>query len=322
MSSTRIFIQPENDDDYNYFKKIEDEDYFRPIASLKHDRVGNFRVHGKYISTFHPGRRFPNEYYCKAEEAMVLRSGRKLNYFSNTSCFEDLNDVSGTFDGTPERRCLSVKKLIWGYENYYHILSTSYHLAPLYDISRLKIKEFIRELEKSVKAVYKERSYRVANDDDGVVYHIDYTEPMPERDTGVGNYTFCNCRYTFVDGGRAFDQWGHHLDELLPKLKKLDKIFSKPHRIIKDSDVFNFINKKINDDCRRLIFSFLKADDIKDVTTYACCPSHSHLSAQHSSIPTAPPSVVALMLRSCRWCRRLGRLDPTLMRRNNHNHQQ
>lgn len=291
MSSTRIFIHPGNEDDYNYFKKIEDEDYFRPIASLKHDRVGNFRVHGKYISTFHPGRRFPNEYYCKADEAMVLRSGRKLNYFSNTSCFEDLNDVSWTFNGTPEWRCLSLKKLIWGYENYYHILSTCYHLAPLYDISRLKIKEFIRELEKSVKAVYKERSYRVVDEDGEDVYYIDHTDPMPDREGGdsskttggEGKYTFCNCRYIVVDGGRAVDQWGHHLDELLPKLKKLDKMFSKPHRMVKDSQAFKIVNRRINDDCRRLVFSFLKAEDIKGMLTtnaasahpYACCSSSS-----------------------------------------------
>ena len=287
MSSTRIFIHPGNDDDddYNYYKKIEDEDYFRPIATFKHDRVGNFRVHGKYVSTFHPGRRFPNEYYCKAEEAMVLRSGRKLNYFSKTSCFDDLNDVSWTFNGTPDWRCLSLKKLIWGYENYYHILSTCYHLAPLYDISRLKIKEFIKQLESSVKAVYKERSYRVVDEDGENVYYIDHTDPMPERDTGGDKYTFCNCRYTFVDveTGKATDQCGHHLDDFLPKLKKLDKMFSKPHRMVKDSQAFKFVNRRINDDCRRLVFSFLKAEDIKGMLTtnadaahpYACCSSSS-----------------------------------------------
>lgn len=275
MSLTRTFIQPDNEDDYNYYKTIEDEHYFRPIATFKHDRVGNFRVHGKHVSTFHPGRRFPNEYYCKAEEAMVLRSGRKLNYFSKTSCFDDLNDVSGTFDGTPEWRCLSLKKLIWGYENYYHILSTSYHLAPLYDISRLKIKEFIEQLEKSVKAVYKERPYKVVNEDGEDVYHIDHTEPISRGDT-EGKYMFCNCRYTLVDGGVALDQWGHHLDELLPKLKKLDKMYSKHHRIVKDSPAFKFVNRRINDDCRRLVFSFLKTEDIKGMlTTNACCSSSS-----------------------------------------------
>jgi hypothetical protein len=284
MSTTRIFIRPENEDDYNYFRMIENEDYFQPISALKHDRVGNFRFHGKYVSTFHPGRRFPNEYYCKIEEAMVLRSGRKLNYFWNTSCAQDLQDISENFDGTPEWRCLSLKKLIWGYENYYHILSTSYHLAPLYDISRVKIKEFIRELQRSVKAVYKERSYKVVNEDGEDVYHLDYTEPIPDRGDTAGKYVFCNCRYTIVDGDKAVDQCGHHLDEFLTKLRKLDKMYSKPHRIIKDSQAFKFVNRRINDDCRRLVFSFLKAEDIKGMLTttaaahpYACCSSsYSH----------------------------------------------
>lgn len=264
MSTTRIFIRPENDDDYDYFRKIEDKDYFRPISELKHERLGNFRVHGKYVSTFHPGRRFPNEYYCDANEAMVLRSGRKLNCCSKTACFADLSECSTSFIGTPEWRCLSLKKVIWGYENYYYILSTSYHFAGLYDMSRIKIKEFIRDLERSVKAVYKERTYKkVVGEDGEEIYEIDYTEPMPERETGKDKYTFCDCRYTVVEGDRAIDQWGHHVDELLPRLKKLDKMYSKRHRIINDSEGFKFVNKRINDDCRNVVFSFLQAQDIK-----------------------------------------------------------
>jgi hypothetical protein len=262
MSTTRIFIRPDNDDDYDYFRTIEDKDYFRPIAELKHERLGNFRVHGKYVSTFHPGRRFPNEYYCNTDEAMVLRSGRKLNHASKSSCFADLSDISTSFNGTPDGRCLGLKKVIWGYENYYHILSTCYQFTQLYDMSRSKIKEFIAHLEKSVKAVYKKRTYKVVVGEDGEeIYEIDHTEPIPDRETG--NYTFCNCRYTVIEGDKAIDQWGHHLDELLPRLKKLDKMYSKPHRVIKDSDAFKFVNRRINDDCRNIVFSFLKAQDIK-----------------------------------------------------------
>ena len=261
MSSTRIFIRPDNDDEYYYFMMIEDDHYFRPLSTFKHERVGNFRVHGKYVSTFHPGR-IPNEYYCNIDGAMTLRSGRKLNYSAKTSCFAHLSECSTSFNGTPKWRCLSLKKVIWGYENYYHILSTCYQFTQLYDMSRSKIKEFIAQLEKSVGAVYKERDFEVVNEDGEDIYKIDHTEPMPERDT-EGKYTFCNCRYTVVEGDRAIDKWGHHLDELLPRLKKLDKMYSKPHRVIKDSDAFKFVNKRINDDCRNVVFSFIKAQDIK-----------------------------------------------------------
>jgi len=266
MSSTRIFIRPDNDDDYNYYKKIEDEDYFRPIATLKHERVGNFRIHGKYVSTFHPGKRIPNEYYCLASEAMTLRSGKKLNYLAEGFCTTDLRDIADTFNGTPEWRCLSVKKLIWGYENYYHVLSTCYQLSKVYDICGVKIKEFITELEKSVKGVYKERSFRKGEEDGEDVYYVDHTEPMPERDT-TGKYVFCNCRYTVVEGDKATECLGHHLDEMLPQLRKLNKMYSKPHRVITDSEAYKHVNQKINDDCRRLVFSFIKAEDIKTSPT-------------------------------------------------------
>jgi hypothetical protein len=262
MSSTRIFIRPDNDNDYDYFKKIEDQDYFRPIASLNHERVGNFRVHGKYVSTFHPGRRIPNEYYCLASEAMTLRSGRQLNYMNEGFCMTDLRDCAVNFDGTQDWRCLSVKKLIWCYENYYHIISTCYQLAKVYDVCTVKVREFVAQLEKSVKPVYKERPFTKGEEDGEEVYYVDHTEPMPERDT-AGKYVFCNCRYTIVEGGKATDCWGHHLDEFLPKLRKLNKMYSKPHRIITDSPAFKLMNRKTNDDCRSEIFSFLKSEDIK-----------------------------------------------------------
>lgn len=262
MSTTRIFIRPDNDEDYEYFKKIEDQDYFRPISEAPKNVRGNFRVHGKYVSTFHPGRKIPNEYYCLASEAMTLRSGRLLNYVNEGFCMTDLRDCAANFDGTPEWRCLSLKKLIWGYENYYHILSTCYQLVKVYDISAAKIKEFLTQLEKSVKPVYKERPFTVVNNDGEDVYYVDHTEPIPERDT-EGKYVFCNCRYTVVEGDKATDCWGHHLDEFLPKLRKLNKMYSKPHRIITDSEAFKIVNRKINDDCRRLVFGFLKGGDIK-----------------------------------------------------------
>lgn len=266
MSSTRIFIRPDNDDDYNYFKKIEDQEYFRPLSTLKHERVGNFRVHGKYVSTFHPGRKIPNEYYCLGNEAMTLRSGRKLNYMNEGFCTADLRDCAENFIGTPEWRCLSLKKVIWCYENYYHILSTCYQFAKVYDVCAVKIKEFLAQLKTSVKPVYKERPFTVVNEDGEDVYYVDHTESMPERDTTEGKYVFCNCRYTIVEEGKATDCWGHHLDDILPKLRKLNKMYSKPHRIITDSVAFKIVNRKINDDCRRQIFGFLKADDIKVAT--------------------------------------------------------
>lgn len=264
MSSTRIFIRPDNDDDYNYFKKIEDQDYFRPINEIRNRSRSNFRVHGKYVSTFHPGRKIPNEYYCLPHEAMTLRSGRKLNYINEGFCMTELRECAESFNGTPEWRCLSLKKIIWAYENYYHILSTCYQLAKVYNVCAVKIKEFLEQLNKSVKPVYKARPFTVVNEDGEDVYYVDHTELMPERDT-EGKYVFCNCRYTVVEEGKATDCWGHHLDELLPKLRKLNKMYSKPHRVITDSVAFKIVNSKINDDCRRQVFGFLKAEDIKVV---------------------------------------------------------
>lgn len=178
----------------------------------------------------------------------------------------DLTDCATTFDGTPAGRCLSVKKLIWAYENYYHVLSTCYQLSKVYDICRVKVKEFMAELEKSVKGVYKERSVRKGEEDGEDVYYVDHAEPMPERDT-TGKYVFCNCRFTVVEGDKATECCGHHVDEMLPKLRKLNKMYSKPHRIITDSEAYKHVNQKINDDCRRLVFSFIKSEDIKTSPT-------------------------------------------------------
>lgn len=121
MSSTRnndIFIYYEDDgENYDYYRKIENTDYFRPRPSFK--KFGKFRVHGKYVSASHPGSKIPNEYYCKPHEAMTLRSGKKLNYIQENFFWHDAYDIVRIFDGRPERRCLSTKELIWFWESYY-----------------------------------------------------------------------------------------------------------------------------------------------------------------------------------------------------------
>lgn len=263
MSSTRIFINYEDNEDYDYYKRIEDEVYFTPINNKNLKRIGDFRVHGKYTSTFHAGR-IPNEYYCLADQAMTLRSGRKLNHVKNNFFWTDAIDLSQKFDGSVNWRCYHLKKAIWFYENYYHLLSSCYHLVKVYDISVIKVKEFLEKLDTSVKGVYKERKFTTVERDGEIFYEIDNSEPMPVRDTeGEGKYTFCKCRYTAIEGDKAIDQEGHHVDEFLPKLRKLMKMYSKPHRIVTDSSAFKFVNRRINDDCRALVFSFLEAQDVK-----------------------------------------------------------
>lgn len=262
MSSTRYFIQLEDNDDYDYYKRIEDEDYFRPIECIGSRDVSNFRVHGKHVSTFHAGR-LPNEYYCLPSHAMKLRSGKKLNYIGENFFWFDAKNLVDNFDGSANGRCFHLKKAIWFYENYYYLMSTSYDLANFYDMATAKIKEFLGELERSVKGIYKERNFTTETDRDGeLLYNVDLSEDMPARDT-EGKYVFCNCRYVCVENGKAIEQEGHHADEFLPKLRKLAKMYSKPHRIVTESQAYKIVDKKINDDCRSLIFSFLSAGDIK-----------------------------------------------------------
>jgi len=275
MSSTHnndyTFIYYENDQDYDYYKKIEDQDHFRPRPSFKN--FGNFRVHGKYVSNFHPGRRFPNEYYCPASEAMTLRSGKKLNYMKEGFFWHDANELMRSFSGMPYRRCLSCKEMMWFWESYHHLLSTCYEFTAMYDVARAKIKEFIRDLERSVPGVYQNVKFEKKTDSDGDWYYeLDNSAPMPRRDTD-GKYVFCNCRYTVIKNEEvAIEREGHHRDEFLPMLRKLDKMYSKPHRIIKNSRAFKAINRRINDDCRDLIFSFLKAEDVKATTKSVPAP--------------------------------------------------
>lgn len=262
MSSTRHFIQLEDNDDYDYYKRIEDEDYFRPIECIGSRDVSNFRVHGKHVSTFHTGR-LPNEYYCLPSQAMKLRSGKKLNYIGVNYFWFDAKNLVDYFDGSENGRCFHLKKAIWFYENYYYLISTSYDLAKFYDTATAKIKEFLARLEESVKGIYMERNFTTETDRDGeLLYNVDFSEDMPARDT-EGKYVFCNCRYVCVENGKAIEQEGHHADEFLPKLRKLAKMYSKPHRIVTESQAYKIVDKKINDDCRGLIFSFLSAKDFK-----------------------------------------------------------
>lgn len=257
MSSTRFFLNFEDHEYYDYYKMIEDDDYFRPLK-----RTGNFRVHGKYVSTFHSGRK-PNEYYCNTDEAMVLRSGKKLNYIQNTIFYANLSESTYNFIGNVESRCLSVKKIMWNFENYYELFTTCYHIANLYDIAKSKINDILYHLEKSVKGVYMERTFRkvISEEDGGNIYYVDSVEPMPSRDRF--KYIFCKCHYTAIDGDKAIEQKGHHADEFLPEMRKLKKMYSKTHRVMTDSEVFKIVSQMSNDDCRDIIFSFLKAEDIK-----------------------------------------------------------
>lgn len=263
MSATRnndIFIYYDDDEKYDYYYKIEDLEYFRPKPSFKN--FGNFRVHGKYVSNFHPGK-IPNEYYCQASEAMTLRSGRKLNYMREGVFWKEANKMIRSFDCTPDGRCLSVKEMIWFWESYYHLLSNSYDLPKLYDTARDKIKQFIKTLETSAPGVYHKVKFEKKTDSQGHYYEVDHSIPMPRRDTD-GKYVFCNCCYTVIkDGKTAIIQEGHHVDEFLPKLRKLMRMYSKPHRIVKDSLAFKAITRRINEDCRQMVFDFISTEDIK-----------------------------------------------------------
>lgn len=263
MSSTRYFIRPDNDDDYDYYKMIEDESYFRPLECLAKRQVSNFRIHGKYVSNFHSGR-LPNEYYCLADEGMKLRSGKTLNYVRENFFWGEAQDLLQNFDGSIYGRCFHVKKAMCFYENYYYLLSTCYQFAKVYDMSLVKLKEFVNRLETSAKGVYKERALTETMREGEMICEVDYSEPMPRRDTEEeGKYVFCNCRYVVVENGKATDQEGHHADEYLPKLRKLVKMYSRPHRIVTDSVAYKMVDRRVNDDCRGLIFSYLKAEDFQ-----------------------------------------------------------
>jgi len=233
--------------------------YLMPSQSHKH--VGKFRVHGKYVSTFRAGK-MPNEYYCESKEAMVLRSGKKLNYINKSLFWSDAKECVINFNKRPGQQCISVKKLIWIYENYYNLISSCYHLISFYDACSLKTKEILGKLEESVKGVYKERKCITIERNGRVCYQIDYSEPLPKRET-EGKYTFCNCRYTTVKGDKAIEKQGHHADEYVLKMRKIVKMYSRPHRSVLESDAFKIVNRKLNDDCRQLVFSFLSAQDIK-----------------------------------------------------------
>lgn len=252
-----FFIQAANDEDYEYYKQIEDDEYFRSLDNQK-----RYRVHGKYVSTFHPGKR-PNEYYCFYKEAMTLRSGKMLNYINKYNCFwNDLMEFNRIWDGTKKYRCFSVKNLIWLLENYYHVITTSHSLITFYDTIQAKLKEFIKQIELSSPAIYKKRAFRTIIDNDGeVTYIIDNKSAMPEREKR--EYTFCSCHYTVVKRGKnAIEQEGHHQDEYIEKLKNLLELYSRPHNCVTMTEAFKIVNAKINNDCSRMIFSYLSAGDI------------------------------------------------------------
>lgn len=136
----------------------------------------------------------------------------------------------------------------------------------MYDVTRSKIKEFIKQLENSVPGVYQNVNFEKLTDRDGDWYYELGPSTMPRRDTD-GKYVFCNCHYTVIKNEEvAIEREGHHRDEFLPILRKLDKMYSKPHRIVKNSRAFKAVNQRINDDCRRLIFDFLTTEDIKATT--------------------------------------------------------
>lgn len=262
MSSTRVNNIIVNSDPYyevDYHRCTEEE--IPPIQSYK--LFGNFRIHGKYVSTFHPGGRLPNEYYCKASDAMSLRSGKKLNYVQETYFWHDAQDLLFNFSGNKEYRCLSMKKVIWFLENYYYLLWSSYDLAKLYDVGKSKIKEFIGVLERSVPGIYRRLNYDTKFVEGNEHYVVEYKEAMSARFT-EGKYVFCHCHYTVINVNEkvAIEKEGRHCDEYLPKLKKLMKMYSKHHRIVIESDVFKFMNRRLNEDCRRLIFEFVSAQDI------------------------------------------------------------
>ena len=256
--------------EYDYYERIENPAYFCDRSLLKN--FGAFRVHGKHVSTFHAGRKQFNEYYCSQDEAMKLRSGKKLNYLSKSFFYEHVVDMLAGFNNgrlDPSERCFQAKKAIWFWENYYHILSQNYAMDAMYAMCLTKINEFISQIEKSSPAVYMERNFEIYTDEDGYdCYNVDFLAPMPERPPSETGYVFCNCNYTVIKNGqRAIDQCGHHADEFLLKLKDLKKKYSRPHRKTVDEKMkarrsLILLGNKTNEDCAREIFAFLPESKI------------------------------------------------------------
>ena len=254
MSSTRnndndinIFIDYEDGENYDYYKHIEDD-----MPSFHaHKKFGNFRIHGKNVSAFHSGK-IPNEYYCNRDEAMTLRSGKKLNYVKGSYFWWDAQDLFNEWDGI-ERRCSSIKNYIWFLENYYYLISTAYSQVDLYEVIANKLKDFIGKINDSPPAVYKKRTFE--KKEDSPIYMINNDEPMATRK--LDGYVFCNCHYTTIKDKFAIEQCGHHQDEYLPKLTKLLAKYSRPHRRTTDAEAFNIVTSQTNSDCAGLIFSFI-----------------------------------------------------------------
>lgn len=253
-NNEKTFICYDDDQDYDYYKHIETD---MPSFHV-HKQFGNFRIHGKNASTFHSGK-IPNEYYCKPEEAMTLRSGKKLNFVKESYFWWDAQDLFNEWDGI-ERRCSSIKNYIWFIENYYYLISTAYSQVGLYEMIASKLKDFIGKIKDSPPAVYKKRNFEKKEDSHGPIYMINHDDPMPTRK--LDGYVFCNCHYTTIKDQTAIEQCGHHQDEYLPKLKTLMAKYSRPHRRTTDAEAFNIVNSRTNGDCADLIFSFIRPMDV------------------------------------------------------------
>ena len=250
MSSTRSDIlmnhyDNEDSTDYEYYKNMEQ------AFQINIKTLGRFGTNGKYASSFHAGR-IPNEYYCQPVDAMTLRSGKKLNYITDSYLGRDVSDLFNKWNGEIDGRCYSMKKFIWFCENYYYIISSAHNLHSLYKTVTLKINEFIQMIDNSPPAIYKERNFEIV---DGT-YIITHQEDMPTRQSS--NYIFCACHYTVVKNGKkAIEQKGHHQDQYLPRLKTLLAKYSRPHRSSTETETFKLVSDRTNSDCAELIFSFI-----------------------------------------------------------------
>ena len=254
-NNDNIFICYDNGENYDYYKHIEAD-----VPSFHmHKKFGNFRIHGKNASTFHSGK-IPNEYYCKREEAMTLRSGKKLNYVRESYFWWDAQDLFNEWEDGIERRCSSIKKYILFIENYYYLISTAYSQVDLYEMIANKLKDFIGKIESSPPAVYKKRNFEKKEDLHGPIYMINHDEPMPTRK--LDGYVFCNCHYTVIKDKFAIEQCGTHQDEYLHKLNTLLVKYSRPHRRTTDAETFNIVTSRTNGDCAGLIFSFIRPMDV------------------------------------------------------------
>lgn len=246
-----FFLYLGDEQNYQYYNMIEDEQYFQPTHTYK-NRNGKFNIHGKYVSTTHPGKKTPNEYYCSPHQAMTLRSGKKINYIQQNFIFWDLKELIDTWNKQPVARCLTLKKIIWVCQNYHHIFSNAFIYVATYTMLYKKLNEFIKYISNSPPPIYKKRNFKINN----LHINVDLHEPLNQRIQN--NYVFCQCNYLVVKQNKQIiEQHGYHQDKLLQKLKHLIHIYSTPHRAIKNNTIYKFIAKQTNHDCANIIFSFI-----------------------------------------------------------------